>query len=152
MSNTCSVGIAYWSVKTQILSLPAWQILQLSEDLKQYRSSEPISWFGKRKMLMSLWSVQRPVSQEHGLASTPHPASCLTNACHWSQGGPGNLGVEMDQLKSIISLHASLRRWPWWWQASSIHFLAERHTLPRSWLFCKILCSFFEGDFFLSWT
>lgn len=57
----------------------------------------------------------------------------------------------MDRLKSIISPHASLRRWPSSWQASSIHLLAEMHTLQWSLLFFfffQFLCWFLKETLF----
>ena len=70
-------------------------------------------------MLMSLWSVQRPVSSSTASACTPHPASCLANACHWSQGGPGKLGwdraVQIHHLSKHITqvpvLHKTSQQW-----------------------------------------
>lgn len=70
-------------------------------------------------MLMSLWSVQRPVSSSTASPCTPHPASCLANACHWSQGGPGKLGwdgaAQIHHLSKHITqvpvLHKTSQQW-----------------------------------------
>lgn len=79
---------------------------------------------------MNLWSVQRPLSSSTASACTPHPASCLTNACHWSQGDQASWEWGwISANPSSLQMHHSSASPP---QAN------KRHSLPpQRWAPCN---------------